>query len=330
MSSAVLGTTLVVLGLSLGALLAPGPIHRVSLIGLFGYAAFTVINLEHPATLKTISLLHLGLAMVFILASFVLGNPYDKWIGLFLAVTLLPLLPFHLPFMSIIGSAEGMLSGFWLVVLISLGLSEISDVQHAMLFKEFFIFPILALAGALYASLKCLVESRFLQFVAYAAVAQISLFWATREVFLDFSTWGISFGIAVAFVLSGLLGVFAFLQQRYGSHEIGKFPGLASTMPRLGILIILLISLAMLVPILPILSGTMAMPTVEQSDGPWLTMLLTFSVVWLLGSWYFSNLLHQTAFGRPHWNIPYTDLRAVEMGALVLLIVGASYSGFLL
>ena len=329
-SSKVLGTTLIVLGLSLGALLAPTPIHRVFLISLFGYAAFTVIRSEHPATPKTISLVQIGLAMLFILASFILGNTHYWWIGLFLAMTLCPLVPFHFPFVSIIGSAEGMLSCFWVVVLISLGLAEIYDVQHSMLFKEFFVIQLLALVSALYASLKCLVESRFRQFIAYAAIAQMALLWAIQQVFLDFSTWGIQFGMAVAFVMSGLFAVYAFLQQRYGSHELGKFPGLASSMPRLGILMILLITFAMLLPILPILSGIMAMPTLEQSDVLLPTILLTFSSVWLLGSWYFTHLLHETAFGRPHSDIPYTDLRTFEMGALVILIVGASYSGFVL
>jgi NADH:ubiquinone oxidoreductase subunit 4 (subunit M) len=216
------------------------------------------------------------------------------------------------------------------MVLISLGLSEIYDLQHSMLLKEIFVIPFLALVSALYASLKCLVESRFRQFIAYAAVAQMALLWAIQQVFLDFSTWGIQFGIAVAFVMSGILFVYTFLQQRYGSHELGKFPGLASSMPRLGILMILLITLAMLLPILPILSGIMAMPPLEQTDVVLPTILLAFSGVWLLGSWYFTHLLHQTVFGRPHSDIPYTDLRVFEMGAVVLLIVGASYSGFVL
>ncbi len=330
MSCIVLGSTLIVLGLSLGALLAPTPIHRVFLISLFLYAAFTVIRSDHPATLKTISLSHLGVAILFIGASFLMGNTPNMWVGLFLAVTLLPLFPFHVPFLSIIGSAEGMLSGFWVVVWISLGLAELYDLQDLLTGKDVLVFQLLALVSALYASLKCLAERRFRQFIAYAAVAQMALLWATQQVFLDFSKWGIPFGIAVGFVMSGLLGVYAFLQQRYGSHELGKFPGLGSPMPRLGIFMILLISFAVLLPIFPIFSGLMAMPTVEQSDVPFSIILLTFSAVWLLGSWYFTDLLHQTAFGKPHSNIPYSDLRTFEMGALVILILGASYSGFVL
>lgn len=329
-SSTVLGTTLIVLGLALGALLAPTPIHRVFLISLFGYAAFSVIKSEHSSLLKTMSLFHLGSAILTLLASLVFGEAQDMWIGLFLAVTLIPLIPFHLPFLSIIGGAQGMLSGLWVVVLISLGLAEIYDLQHSNLLKEFFVIQLLALVSALSASLKCLVESRIRQFIAYAVIAHTALFWAIQQVFLDFSTWGIQFGITVAFVMSGISVVHAFLQQRYGGYELGKFPGLASAMPRLGIIMILLITLAMLLPIVPILSGIMAMTTSEHSEAPLPTMLLTFSGVWLLGSWYFSRLLHQTAFGKPHSDIPYTDLRVFEMGALVILIVGASYSGFVL
>lgn len=330
MSSTVLGTTLIILGLSLGALLAPTPMQQVFLIGLFAYAALTVIKFEHLPTQKTMTLLHMGAAILCILASFLMGNSHHMWIGLFLAVTLLPLFPFHLPFLSFIGSAEGMLSGFSMVVWISLGLAELHELQNLLPAKALFVFQVLALVSALYASLKCLAESRFRQFIANAAVAQIALIWVAQQVFLDFSSWGIQFGIAVAFVMSGLLGVYAFLQQRYGPHELGKFPGLASSMPRLGILMILLISFAMLLPIFPIFSGLMAMPTGEQSGEPLPIILLTFSAVWLLGSWYFSLLLHQTAFGKPQSEIPYTDLRTLELGALIILILGVSYSGFVL
>ncbi|MDX1411350.1 MAG: hypothetical protein R3351_04270, partial [Nitrospirales bacterium] len=53
MSATVLGTILGVLGLSLGVLLAPMPIHSVSLLSLFSYAAFLVIRSKSPATIKT-------------------------------------------------------------------------------------------------------------------------------------------------------------------------------------------------------------------------------------------------------------------------------------
>ena len=329
-TATVLGTTLVIVGLSLGALLAPTPTNRVFLIGLFGFSALNLIRSEYSTTQKTVSLVHWGLAVLCILISFVLGKTQNMWIGLFLALTLLPLIPFHAPFLSTIGSSEGLHSCVWVVVLISLGLSEIAALQHSAFFTSGVVIPWWALASALYASLKCLGESRFRHFLAYAAVAHLALLWASQHVFLNFSTWGIEFGMAIAFVMSGLFGVYAFLQQRYGSHELGKIPGLAVSMPRLGILMILLITLAMLLPILPIVDGVMAMPTLEQSDVPLLTMLLTFLGVWLFGSWYFSNLLHQTAFGMPHLNLPHADLRTTEMGTLLLLIVGASFSGFLL
>ena len=329
-SSQVLGTILIVLGLSLGALMAPNPIQRVFLISLFGYAAFSVLKSKQRAIPKSISLIHIGSAMLFMVGSSMLGDTLNWWIGLFLALTLIPVVPFHFPFVLIIGSAEGMLSCVWVVVLISLGLAEIDKLLHSMLFHDFFVIQWFALVSAVYASLKCLVETQYRTFIAYAAVAQLALLWSIQQVFLEFSTWGIPFGLAVAFVMSGLGGVYAFIQQRYGSHELGKFPGLAISMPRLGILMILLITLAMVIPILPISAGIMGLPTMEHSDVPLLTILLTFSAVWLLGGWYFSNLLHQLAFGKADPTIPYADLCTTETGTLVLLILGASVSGFFL
>ena len=329
-SATVLGSLFVAMGLSLGVLFAPTPIHRFFLIGLFSYVAWSVIRSVPSPMQRAISLIQLGLVIFIILASFVAGNTLHWWAGLFLAVTLLPLIPFHFPFVSIVGSAEGMLSGFWVVNLIALGLAELYDLNNVLPVKESSLLQLLALVSAVYASLKCLGEHRFPQFIAYAAVAQMALLWVGQQVFIPFSKWGIQFGLAVALIMSGLFCVYAFLQQRYGSHLLGKFPGLALSMPRLGILIIFLISLAMLVPILPIFSGLMTMPTSEQSDVSLALILLTFSAVWLLGSWYFTRMLDHTAFGKAHSDVPYTDLLTTEMGALVLLIGGATYSGFLL
>jgi hypothetical protein len=49
----------------------------------------------------------------------------------------------------------------------------------------------------------------------------------------------------------------------------------------------------------------------------------------MLSSWYFSHLLHQTAFGQARREIPYVDLNAGEICALSLLIAAAGYSGLL-
>jgi hypothetical protein len=98
-------------------------------------------------------------------------------------------------------------------------------------------------------------------------------------------------------------------------------------MPRLGVLMIILISIAVALPMIPILTGLTTMPTTDNQDVSLVIISFIILSVWMLGSWYFSHLLHQTAFGRARPDIPYVDLNIGEICALSLLIAAASYSG---
>jgi hypothetical protein len=69
------------------------------------------------------------------------------------------------------------------------------------------------------------------------------------------------------------------------------------------------------------------MPTVVTQHREIGMMLFTFPVVWLAGGWYFSQMLHQTAFGTARANVSYTDLRIAEIVAVSILLLGATYSG---
>ncbi len=90
---------------------------------------------------------------------------------------------------------------------------------------------------------------------------------------------------------------------------------------------IFLVSFAMFLPVLATFSGLMTMPTVVTQDRGIVMMLVTFLVVWLAGGWYFSQMLHQTAFGTARADVPYTDLRIAEIVAVSALLFSATYSG---
>ena len=162
--------------------------------------------------------------------------------------------------------------------------------------------------------------------LTYATIVQVALLWGLTPVFSSFSEWGIPFGITIGLVMNGLFVAYAFVQQRYGSPTIGNLPGLASPMPRLGTLVGLLISIAVLLPIIPIFGGITTMPATENQGGSLVIISLLFVGVWMFGSWHFSHVLHHTLFGKARSDIPYTDLRVAEICSLVLIIFGASFS----
>ena len=327
-SSTVLDVPLLVLGLCLAALLGPAPVNRYGLIGLLGYATFSLYRSHLSATRRTICLAQSALAIFLVCVSFWVEDSFYGPASLFLAVTLVPLPPFHVLFVSLVGSARGLLSGVWTVAFLSLGLAEMHNLQSVIpLETEMHVaIALLALLGGLYASLKCLGQNQVHGLLTYATIAQVALLWGLTTVFSSFAEWGISFGITIGLVMNGLSVAYAFVQQRYGPHNIGNLPGLASPMPRLGTLVGLLISIAVLLPILPIFDGITTMPSTENQGGSLVIISLLFLGVWMFGSWHFSHVLHHTLCGKARSDIPYTDLRVAEICSLILIIFGASFS----
>ena len=318
---------LVVSGLGLGTLLTPLPINRFFLVGVLGFAAYSLWKSHCPSLRKTVSLIQIALAIALSLAASFTDYPLAMVTGLVLGMTLVPLLPFHVPFASLVSTSHGAVSGLWTTVFFSLGLAELMELEKYLSGGMLPSISWLALGSALYASFKCLGQTQIRPLLAYATIAQASMLWGISTLFSRLSPWIIPFGLTIALVMTGLLITYHCIQQRFGSHAIGTLPGLALVMPRLGVLLIILISIAVVLPIIPILSGLPVMPTTAHLDITHVIIGVIIFVVWMLGSWYFSHLMHQTAFGRARPNIPYTDLTAGEISALTLLIAAAGYNG---
>lgn len=325
-SSTTLVEILVVSGLGLGTLLAPLLINRFFLVGVLGMAAFSLLKSHCTATMKAISLAQIAIVILLSLASSFTDNSFSAVAGLVIGVTLMPLLPFHIPFASLVSSSHGAVAGLWTTVFLSLGLAEITELQAFLSEEMSATISWLALGSALYASFKCLGQSHIRSLLSYAVIAHVSMLWGLTTVFSTSSQWLIPFGLTIALIMTGLLFAYHCIQQRFGTHALGTLPGLALVMPRLGVLLIILISIAVVLPIIPIMSGLSAMPTANQDVSLVIICSIVF-VVWIFGSWYFSHLMHQTAFGKARPDIPYTDLTTGEISALTLLIAAASLNG---
>ena len=326
-SSTSLVESFMLTGLGIGTLLAPVSINRYLLIGVLGFAAYSLFKSPCKTSVKTLGLAQIVFAIFLVLISSFLDNSVTMYAGLVIGFTLVPLLPFHIPFASLVSSSHGAMSGLWTTVFLSLGLAELMELHTILSDGTKAAIAWLALGSALYASFKCLGQIQVRSLLAYATIAQSSVLWGLTTVFSTSSQWLIPFGVTIALVMTGLLFTFHCIQQRFGAHAIGTLPGLAVVMPRLGVLLMILISIAVVLPLVPVLSGLPAMPTADQQDVCLVIMGVILFVVWIFGSWYFSHLMHQTAFGKARPNIPYTDLTPGEISALTLLIAAASYNG---
>ena len=321
---------MIVLGFGFGVLLNEAIVGRIFLCGLLGYIAYS-LNQEQQKTFRTkIILLHIVFAITFALSSVFMGETSQILAGLFLALTFLPLAPFHLPFVRTIKDAKGTLSSFWIVVWLMIGLGELKTIYSLLTAEILFVLTLLAILSAIYASLASLGQKVNSLFVASATLAHSSLIWGLLQAFTSFPKWGIPFGITLALVMGGIALAFSFVQMRYGWKTIGNLPGLLSTMPRLGVVMVLLVSFALFLPLFPAYSGLGLMPTIETQDVGVVMISLLFSVVWLGGGWYFIKMLHQTAFGEARTDVPYFDLGPKEVFSISVLLLAAAYSGIIL
>lgn len=326
-TSAIYAPIMIVLALGLGVLLNQEIANRIFLGGLLGYIAISQKRKPQNSFRTKIIFLHIALAIIFSLGSAFMGESLQMFASLFLAVTFLPLAPFHLPFLGTIKDAKVTLSSFWIVVWLSIGLSELNTLHSSLSPEMLFNLSLLALASAIYASLASLGQKFNRLFVASATVAHVALVWGLLKVFPSFPKWGIPFGVTLAFVMGGISLTFSFVRQRYGWKTLGKLPGLASPMPRFGVTLVLFVSFALFLPLFPTFSGLMLMPTLVIHDVEIVLISFLYLVVWLGGGWYFLQMLHQTAFGEARSDVPYFDLRLTEIFAASALLLGAAYSG---
>ena len=320
---------MVTIGLTLGALLGQELSNRLFLCALLGFMAFSIVQQKKTSARKTFTLIHFVIASILPLGSILGGESLKELSRLFLAMTFLPLVPFHLPFSGVVDNGKGALSSLWVVVWLALGLAELNIIYSSLSKGILTSIGLLALITAFYASLAALGQKKANPFIAAATVAYVSIIWGLLNVFPNFPKWGIAFGVAVAFVLGGISLAFSFVKARYGWQTIGKLPGLADPMPRFGTIMVLLVSFALFLPMIPTFTGLIVMPTIETLDVKFIQIFFIFFAVWLGGGWFLLQMLHQTAFGSARENVPYSDLCITEYTAVMILLLGAGYSGLL-
>jgi len=322
-------STLLLGGLGLGGVIGVEPFNRIFMIGLLGYAGFFLARHMAASIQKTLALVHVSLALMLSVLSVFMEESGSLVGVLFLLITFLPLVPFHLPFLGIIRSSRESLAGVWVVVWLAFGLSQLKDLEGMLHLKGMWVFPVLALMSALYASLKAIGHRFPREGIAYATVILLALLWGLIDVFTHIAAWGIPFGIAVALLMSAMFYSYVFLHERYGAHNLITLQGLGAGLPRFRGVFTFLISLIMLLPVLPVVAGFVSIPSDAPGAHSLFPVWLLVFTVWLSVSWVFTTMLHRTAFGKPRSDVPHRDLSDYELWTLVLLMGTASLFGTL-
>ena len=313
-------TTLVLLGLGLGILTAQAPAHDVMLLVLPGLLCILLYRYQSGATPETWrGLSAYGLSMVSAALALVLPTPASTVALLVTCATLLPLLPVHSGFIATLTGLPGNLPAFLVFLLPTVGFHTLLTLLPNLTVTTLHTVAILALAGALYGSLRALIQARPLPRLSYAALAFFGLLWwyvaDTGTAPMQATVYLSAVGLAA----SGLLLAWYAIRARYGDIDLRALGGLAYPMPRFSTLLALLALAALGMPPFGVFSGFLGMlllPTFTPS-GPFAVVM----IVWLTASWYYTDLVQQLIFGRQRVDMRYDDLRQTEFASLVLLLL---------
>jgi hypothetical protein len=181
---------------------------------------------------------------------------------------------------------------------------------------------VLALAGAVYGSVRALVQVRAASLIAYGSLALYSILWWYLASSGKVSPPAVLYVSAAALATGGLLLAWDRLRVRYGDLDLSRIGGLAGPMPRLGTLLALLVMAAAGLPPFGLFSGFLALllglsetPAFSPSAGLLLSLL-----AWFLASWYLFRMMQQLLFGMHRRDLPYKDLRPLEMVPLAAVL----------
>ena len=237
----------------------------------------------------------------------------------FAAALMLPLFPLHGVYVVALTRLPGYVAMCLAVLLPTVGLYVLMGLLPEMPAEFLRGVSVLALFGALYGSLKALVQFRVTRLLAYASLAFFSILWWYLAVTGTYTAQAAVYTSAVALVTGGLFLAWHRVQARYGDLDLNRIGGLARPMPRFATLLSLLVMAAIGLPPFGLFSGYMAMLLHPSIVISWDLMVILLT--WLAASWYLFRMMQRLLFGPHRSDIPYEDLRPTEVASLLIMLV---------
>jgi hypothetical protein len=253
-----------------------------------------------------------------------MGERPLEHIVLFCLVALtLPLFPLHGLYVLALTRMPGYTSVSLALLLPMAGLYGLAGLLPGLPAELLNGLRLLALSGALYGSIKALAQVRVTRVLAYGGLVFYSILWWYLAVAGSVTPQSTIYASAVALVTGGLLLAWHAVRARYGDLTLDRIGGLARPMPRFATLLALLVMAAVGLPPFGLFSGYLAMlldPSITVSIGSsvGLTIIL---LAWFTASWYLYKLMQRLLFGPHRQDLPYEDLRPVEVAPLLIVLV---------
>ncbi len=311
----------IILGLGIGVLAHQGFFSHLFLLGLM--AVMISLLLHHHTTLWPISWLGISLFSLVgfgvIMASFS-SDPLSSSVLLLIGMVLLPLLPFHIGYVTALTRLPGNLPSFAAILLPSVGLHIITAVLPTVPILIMGLVSLFALIGALYGAVKALAQTRIRLILAYGSLSFFSiLWWFTASSHMATSRAAVLV-VSIGLATCGLLIAWQVIRTRYGDDvDPMSISGLAPSMPSYAVLLTLLALAAMGLPPFGVFTGLMGL--LLHSPIPSLLGLLVMLSAWLAASWYIMGAVQRLLFGTRRQDLRYHDVVHGEWAALLLTIV---------
>jgi NADH-quinone oxidoreductase subunit L len=274
------------------------------------------------------ALLALGLGLSVAARTIVWSIGDLAWLGL--AAVMLPLFPVHGVYVSALTRGWSASSGETRATYVSLaagtlpllgifGLSGVAPVLPPELLRG---VAVLAVFGALYGSIKALVQVRVVPLMAYGSMAFYAILWWQVAITGRVTPQGFVYAGSAVLLTTGVLLAWNRVRARYGDLDVNRIGGLAGPMPRLATLFALLVMAGVGLPPFGLFSGYIALlldPLIALSFGTSVGLSLIV-LVWFMASWYFFKLMQRLLCGPHRAGLRYEDLSRAEAAPLVLVL----------
>ena len=176
----------------------------------------------------------------------------------------------------------------------------------------------LALFGAIYSSIKAIVQTDVPNLIAYTGVAFYSILWWHIASVGSMAPVAVVYAGSVLLVTVGILLAWDRVRVRYGNLDLTKIGGLAQPMPKFALCLALLVMAAVGLPPFGLFFGYVGLLlSLSAMSGGMVIVLLT----WFGLSWCLFKLMQRVLFGPHRTDLRYDDLRPAEIAAIAMILL---------
>ncbi len=237
---------------------------------------------------------------------------------LLLSALLVPLFPFHGVYIAALTRAPRALVTTLCVLLPVLGICVMTWLLPEIPKGLLPAIGVLATVGALWGSIKALLQVHVPRLLAYGGLALYSIFWWHFAQVGKIMPHALLYAWAVTLVWGGLFLAWDRVRVRYGDLDLNRIGGLFQPMPRFAVCMGLLVMAAVGLPPFGLFFGYLGIllsPSTGISFG-----LVAIIATWFAACWYLFKLMQQLLFGPHRKDLHYDDLRPAEIVAFILVI----------